>query len=132
MNNNAAFQEAIQETVRVRNHYANANERFLAAWKKAVEMIGPQYFHCKNLEALKATINREQLRPDNSAIESYINVCSVGQGVFIGAVISFFNGDWGSEICSGFGYSGIGDVANRLELNELEIVVELMLSHTGW
>lgn len=132
MNTDSAFQQAIKESNRARSHYENAPERFLKAWKKAVEIIGPAYFHCQSTEACTAATSREQLRPDNKTINHYLDVCSVGQGIFIGAVVSFFNGDWGAEICNRFGYTGIGDVANRLELNELEVVVELMLSHTGW
>jgi len=132
MNSNLALQQAMQECQRTQQHYENASQRFLAAWKKAVLIIGPQLFHCESKEACESANHREQLRPDNQAIEHYLSVCSVGQGIFIGAVVSFFNGDWGADICSGFGYSGIGDIANRLDLNELEITIELMLSHTGW
>ena len=132
MNANLALQHAMQECQRTQQHYAHASERFLTAWKKAVLIIGPKFFHCESNEAVESATHREQLRPDHEAIERYLGVCSVGQGIFIGAVISFFNGDWGADICSGFGFSGIGDVANRLDLNELEIVVELMLGHTGW
>jgi len=132
MNANLALQQAMQECQRTQQHYANASQQFLTAWKKAALIIGPQFFHCESKEAIDAATHRDQLRPDHEAIERYLGVCSIGQGIFIGAVVSFFNGDWGADICSGFGYSGIGDVANRLDLDELEIVVELMLSHTGW
>ena len=132
MNDNVAFQQAIQENNRTQQHYKNAPEQFLIAWKRAVQTIGPQYFHCQTSKACASATNREQLRPDNQAIERYLGVCSVGQGIFIGAVVSFFNGDWGADICSGFGYAGIGDIANRLDLAELEIIIELMQSHTGW
>ena len=132
MNANLALQQAMQECQRTQQHYANASQRFITAWKKAALNIGPQFFHCEGKEAIEAATHRDQLRPDHEAIEHYLGVCSVGQGIFIGAVVSFFNGDWGADICSDFGYSGIGDVANRLDLDELEIVVELMLSHTGW
>ena len=132
MNTNLALQHAMQECQRTQQHYAHASEQFLTAWKKAVLIIGTMYFHSESNQAVESATHREQLRPDYEAIERYLSVCSVGQGIFIGAVISFFNGDWGADICGGFGFSGIGDVANRLDLNELEIIVELMLSHTGW
>ena len=128
----AAIKAAMREQQRIRVHYSEAPERFLAAWKRAVGIIGPEYFHCREPGDCAAATCREQLRPDTDAIERYLGVCSVGQGLFIGAVVSFFNGDWGAEICSGFGYSGIGDIANRLDLVELEIIAELMMSHTGW
>ena len=117
---------------RIRNHYANATQRFLAAWIRAVEIIGPEYFECNGIGDYREAINRDQIRPDSDAIEERINVCSVGEGVFIGVVMSFFNDKWGSGICDAFGHHGVGGAANRLELDELEIVIELMNSHTGW
>ncbi|MGB5644693.1 MAG: hypothetical protein WBO16_16620 [Gammaproteobacteria bacterium] len=42
--------------------------------------------------------DRNQIRPDHAAIERFMSVCSVGEGVFIGAVCSFYNGDWGLSL----------------------------------
>jgi len=120
------------QRAKIMNHYANATERFLAAWIQAIERIGPEYFECKGIDNFKEATDRDQIRPDWDAIEQRINVCSIGEGIFIGAVMSFFNGKWGAGICNCFGCHGIGDAANRLELGELEIVIELMSSHTGW
>ena len=117
---------------RVRDHYANASERFLTAWKKAVKLIGPDYFLLTGIDNHEEATDKNQIRPDRDAIEQRINVCSVGEGVFIGVVVSFFNDKWGSGICDAFGYHGVGGAANRLDLDELEIVTELMSSHTGW
>ena len=125
----AAFEE---ERTKIRNHYANAKERFLAAWIRAVEIIGPQFFECNGVNNFKEATDRDQIQPDKDAIEKRINVCSVGEGVFIGAVMSFYNDKWGAEICDVFGHHGVGGAANRLGLDELEIVMELMSSHEGW
>ena len=125
----AAFKE---ERTKIRNHYANAKERFLAAWIRAVEIIGPQFFECNGVNNFKEATDRDQIQPDKDAIEKRINVCSVGEGVFLGVVLSFFTDKWGSELCDSFGYHGVGGAANRLDLDELEIVLELMSSHEGW
>lgn len=117
---------------KVSDHYANSKERFLTAWKTAIEIIGPKYFECVGISNFKEATDREQIRPNKDAIEERIDVCSAGEGVFIGAVMSFFNDKWGSGICDCFGYHGAGGTANRLELDEMEIVIELMNSHTGW
>jgi len=117
---------------KIRNHYANAKERFLAAWIRAIEVIGPDYFECIGINNFQEATDRSQIPPDYDAIENRINDCSVGEGVFIGAVMSFFNDKWGTEICDAFGHHGVGGVANRLDLDELEIIIELANSHTGW
>ena len=117
---------------RIADHYADATPRFLAAWKQAVEYIGPQYFECRDVDSIKDATDKNQLRPIKQAINCRLATCSVGEGVFIGVIISFFNDQWGSNICDSFGYYGVGGAANRLELDELEIVIELMNSHTGW
>ena len=125
----AAFEE---KRTKIKNHYANAKERFLAAWIRAVEIIGPEHFECNGINSFKEATDRDQIRPNNDAIEERINVCSVGEAVFIGAVMSFYNDKWGAGICDAFGHHGVGGAANRLDLDELEIVMELMSSHTGW
>jgi len=125
----AAFEE---KRARIKTHYANAKERFLAAWIRAVEIIGPEYFECNGVTNFREATDRDQIQPNNDAIEERINVCSAGEGVFIGTVMSFYNDKWGAEICDAFGHHGVGGAANRLDLDELEIVMELMSSHTGW
>ena len=117
---------------RIRDHYADAPQRFLAAWKNAIKIIGPEYFQLSGIDHYEEATDKNQLCPDNDAIEERINVCSVGEGVFIGVIMSFYNDKWGSGICDAFGHHGVGGAANRLELDELEIVTELMGSHTGW
>lgn len=117
---------------RIADHYADATPRFLAAWKQAVEYIGPECFECRDVDSIKDATDKNQLRPIKQAINCRLATCSVGEGVFIGVIISFFNDRWGSNICDSFGYHGVGGAANRLELDELEIVIELMKCHTGW
>ena len=129
---NSAPTAVLLSLQRERQHYASAPDRFLAAWEKAIEKIGPHYFLIQGIDHYTEATHRDQLRPDTTAIEQRLGVCSVGEGVFIGAVMSFYNGDWGAEICTGFGYSGIGDIANRLDLELLTIIQELMINHTGW
>lgn len=113
-------------------HYETAPDRFLIAWKQAIEKIGPAYFHCEGTDHYSKAIHRHQIRPNAEAIEQRLGVCSMGEGVFIGAVISFYNGDWGAEVCQSFGYAGMGDIANRLDLELVKILTQLMLNHTGW
>jgi len=120
------------QQAKVRDHYADAPARFLTAWKKAIEIIGPQYFYCRGIDNYQDATDRNQILPDHEAIERFMSVCSVGEGVFIGAVCSFYNGDWGLDLGKSHGYAALGDIAGRLDLDQLEVVTELMLNHTGW
>lgn len=122
----------IRAHARSLKHYEQAPARFLAAWKRAVSMIGSPYFHCDGVDHYTNATNREQIRPNTEMIDRHIGVCSTGQGVFIGAVCSFYNGSWGLNLSSIHGYSAHGDIAGRLDLQQNEILVELMLNHTGW
>ena len=121
-----------QQQSKVRDHYSEAPARFLAAWKKAIGLIGPQYFRCEGIDNYQDATHRDQVRPDHEAIERFMSVCSIGEGVFIAAVCSFYNGDWGQDLGKCFGYTSVGDIAARLDLEQLEVLAELMLNHTGW
>jgi hypothetical protein len=59
---------------------------------------------------------------------------STSERVFLAALCGFYNGDWGAELLREYcrGYECPGDIANRLDLDELQIITDLMLSHTGW
>jgi len=127
-----ALAQIQQQQTKVREHYADAPARFLAAWKQAIELIGPEYFHCKGIDHYQDATDRDQLRPNNDAIEQFISVCSICEGVFIAVVCSFFNGDWGLSMGKGFDYVAMGDIAKRLDLEQLEVLTALMMSHTGW
>ena len=129
---NAEMEKAFQKIFESNTHYVGAPARFLAAWKKAIGLIGPQYFHSSNLDDYTQAADKTQLEPNWNAIERRVRTCSVGEGVLIGAVVSFYNPDWGNSILEGFDYPGLAGVANRLELQEMKVVTELMMNYTGW
>ena len=123
-------------TKKINEHYAVAPKLFLEAWKEAVNKIGIRYFQCQRgytipMEASVAT-DKWQLIPNIDAMENRLGTCSVGEGVFMAAVLSFYN----SEISENFMHYnqmfGLGDIAGRLDLDEVDIVTRLMLNHTGW
>ena len=121
-----------QLQAKIRDHYADAPALFLAAWKKAIDLIGAQYFYCEGIDNYQHATDRNQIRPDHEAIERFMCVCSIGEGVFISAVCSFYNGNWGLDLGKRHGYTAIGDVAMRLDLEQVEVLTRLMLNHTGW
>jgi len=121
---------------KVKRHYAAAPANFLQAWKEAVIKIGTGYFQTQRgytmpIEAAAAT-DKWQLIPNIDAMENRLGLCSVGEGVFMAAVLSFYNSEISENFMHHYQMFGIGDVANRLDLDEADIISRLMLNHTGW
>jgi len=67
----AALAVLEEKRVKIRNHYANAKERFLSASIRAVEIIGPEYFECCGVTNFKEATDRDQIQPNNDAIETH-------------------------------------------------------------
>jgi hypothetical protein len=136
MNEQAAMSKVLQQMERVRQHYTMAPQVFLDAWKEGVKMAGPRLFTAERgyikPQQVDDAQDKWQLIPDLAAIRHYTSTCSVSEGVFIGALVTFYNNELGAEILERFCYSGIGGIANRLELAQVEVITRLMLNHTGW
>ena len=117
-------------------HQQNAPVYFLAAWKKAVALAGERLFtHHQNYSApssINQATDKWQLIPNYEVIKKYLETSSTGEALFIAVLYSFYNGDDGAEMYQDLGYRGLGDIAYRLEYEQLQIVTELMRYHTGW
>lgn len=113
-----------------------APENFLVAWKKAVKLAGAHLFTNHHdypaVDRVDDAINKWQLIPNYEVIQKYMGYASTGERLFIAVLYSFYNSDDGAEFCEELGYRGIGDIANRLELDQLKIITELMCNHTSW
>lgn len=127
----AAMARVIAESQRVRAHYADAPARFLAAWKEAVKLAGPRFFEC-DAESVDAATDKWQLKPKWEEVDAFMGVGSTGERVFLAAVVSFYNNEWGQGHLEAAGWPNLAAVANRLDLRELEILTQLMLNYTGW
>lgn len=131
-----ALNEARQQMEQTRQHYMHAPHVFLDTWKEGVTMAGEHLFKAENgyfkSDNVDAAEDKWQLIPDVMEIRRRVRTCSVGEGLFLGALVSFYNSDIGGEIFMYFGFVGIGDIANRLELEQLNVITKLMLNHTGW
>lgn len=109
---------------------------FLVAWKKAVNLAGGRLFtHHRDYSAptsVDQATDKWQLIPNYEVIKDYLKAASTGEALFIAVLYSFYNGDDGWEMYQDLGYRGLGDIAYRLEYEQLQIVTELMRYHTGW
>jgi len=109
---------------------------FLDTWKKAVNLAGERFFTNNRDYQVASTADEAtdkwQLIPVRKTIDNYLGVASTGEALFIAALYSFYNGRDGEKMIQELGYSGLGDIANRLEYDQLEIITTLMKYHTGW
>lgn len=130
------IQELREQTAKVHAHYATAPDEFLKAWKEAVKKIGWGYFKCEHSYdqpvSVDAANNKWQLTPSFELMRQRLSTCSVGEGVFMAVVYSFYNSIDSEQMLHSFDMYGLGDVAGRLDLDELDIVTRLMFNHTGW
>lgn len=117
-------------------HEHIAPEKFLAAWKKGVQLAGARLFTNHRdypaVESIDDAINKWQLIPDYEVIKDYMGYASTGERLFVAVLYSFYNSDDGAVFCEEIGFRGIGDIAKRLEQDQLKIITELMCHHTGW
>jgi hypothetical protein len=105
--------------------------RFLAAWKRGVEIAGTHYFRIE-AESVAAAADKNQLRPNMRAIRSALGVISRGEGAFLAAMYSFFNADDGQKLLIEAGFPNICDLAAKLDKERAEVIAELFLSYAGW
>lgn len=136
MSRDQVIQNLREQTAKVHTHYATAPDEFLKAWKGAVKKIGRGYFRSNSgfdePASVDAATNKWQLIPNYELMYERLGTCSVGEGIFMGIVYSFYNSDDSEQFLHAFDMHGLGDVARRLDLDELDIVTRLMLNHTGW
>lgn len=119
-------------------HAREAPFQFLIAWKRAVSMVGPEFFTVDPGYDAPATVedatDRWQLIPEWDVVEHGIGRLSTSEKIFLAAICSFYNGDWGKELLDkhGDGCESIGAVANRLDREQVAVITALMTHHIGW
>ena len=117
-------------------HQRQAPENFLLFWKEAVKMAGEELFTSEKTHnpavLVGAATSKWQLIPDYPAIHRFMETASTGQALFVAVLVSFYNGEDGDALCRELGFHGVGDIANRLEPRQLDIIMNLMKYHTGW
>lgn len=109
---------------------------FLETWKKGVIMAGERLFtNHRDYPApssVDAATDIWQLIPNYEVINNYYGVASTGEALFVAVLYSFYNSRESEKMFHEQGFHGFGDVANRLEHEQLEIITDLMRYHTGW
>ena len=124
------------ERVEAQARYEAAPGFFLDAWKKGVHLAGKRLFtnhrDYPDPSSIDVATDKWQLIPNHEAVDEYFGVASTCEALFVAVLYSFYNGQKGEMMLQEQGFYGIGDIANRLEHEQLEIVTDLVRYHTGW
>ncbi len=103
---------------------------FFAAWKRGVERLGPELFGPGSLEKARA---KTELEPRRESIDTAFDHLSRGQQQLLGAMVSFFDPDWGEELAARTeDEKCLCALTFNLDKDEMEIVCDLLRNYTGW
>jgi hypothetical protein len=124
--------EAIFDEIALNDlHFSNAPHAFFHAWKRGVELVGPELFGNGSQECLDLTVCKWDLCPNLEAIIDAIGVMSSGEKVFLAAMVSFYNAEEGGALLRRIGVYGLADLAG-LDLERRKIIADLILNYSGW
>lgn len=111
--------------------YRERERLFLAAWKRGVQLAGPDYFKLR-APTVEAATHKGQLEPDWDLIEETLMVRSRGEAAFLAAMCSFYNAEWGQSLLVRAGFPNLCDLASKLDEPHTGIIAELFLNYPGW
>lgn len=109
---------------------AGAPERFLAAWKKGVELAGENYFKLKcPLEQAK---EKWDLCPNYELIAKVIGKISHGQAAMLGLMHSFYDSEEGQKLLKEANVENFVDALRLLSEEAKEVIAKLWMNYQGW
>ena len=124
--------EAIFDEIALNDlYFAEAPHAFFDAWKRGVELVGPELFGKGTRECLEQAICKWDLCPNVEAIIDAIGVMSSGEKVFLAAMVSFYNAEEGGALLRRVGVYGLADLGG-LDLERRKIIAALILNYHGW
>lgn len=104
--------------------------RFLQAWKRGVEFLGPHLFGPGRLETAR---DKDELRPLREQVEAEFAGESGGEEQFLAAMVSFYDPAWGEELAARIEcYKCLCGLTFNLDHEEMEILCELLRNYQGW
>ncbi|MDF8361348.1 hypothetical protein [Achromobacter anxifer] len=123
--------EAVDQIMREEQHFAAAPQAFFEAWKRGVEIAGPEWFGDGTRECPNRARDKWDLTPDVQRIEKSIGVLSGGERMFLAAMVSFYNERKGGALLKRCGFHGLADFGG-LDLQRRKVIADLMLHYSGW
>jgi len=105
-------------------------QRFLAAWKRGVELLGVDLFGPGRPESTRV---KEQLQPLHEPVEAAFADESCGEEQFLAAMVSFYDPSWGAELADRIDCDkSICGLTFNLDHERTELLCELLRNYQGW
>ncbi|EMV8748361.1 TPA: hypothetical protein PXD14_000412 [Pseudomonas aeruginosa] len=123
--------EVVEQIAQEQRHFAVAPDAFFKAWKRGVQIAGPQWFGEGTLDGLNKAQDKWDLCPDVPRISKAIGVMSGGERMFLAAMVSFYNERKGGALLTRCGFHGLADFSG-LDLQRRKVIAELVLHYSGW
>ena len=124
-------QEVVDQIVREERHFATAPQVFFEAWKRGVEIAGPQWFGDGTREGMSQAQSKWDLCPDVQRINKAIGVLSGGERMFLAAMVSVYDDRKGGAMLKRCGFHGLADFGG-LDLERRRVIADLLLNYGGW
>ncbi|PLC52881.1 hypothetical protein CR155_15865 [Pollutimonas nitritireducens] len=112
-------------------HFACAPGAFIKAWKRGVEIAGPEWFGDGTHDGLQGVASKWDLRPNLVLLNDALGVLSSGQRMFLAAMVSFYNAREGAAMLRRCGFEGLSDLSG-LDLKRRQVIADLVLHYNGW
>ena len=112
-------------------HFDAAPQAFFEAWKRGVEIAGPQWFGDGTREGLNQAKSKWDLRPDMLRANDALGVLSSGERMFLSAMFSFYNAREGGAMLKRCHFQGLSDF-DGLDLQRRQVIADLLLNYSGW
>ncbi|VFR55227.1 FIG01211190: hypothetical protein [plant metagenome] len=123
--------EVIDQLAREERHFVAAPQAFFLAWKRGVEIAGPEWFGDGTREGLQRATVKWDLRPNLLLLNDALGVLSGGQRMFLSAMVSFYNAREGAAMLRCCGFEGLADLGG-LDLERRQVIADLVLNYSGW
>jgi len=106
------------------------HERFLAAWKRGVEFIGPELFGPKTIETAR---DKNDLQPLREMVDAVFKEESGGEEQFLAAMVSFYDPIWGEHLARRIRCPrSVCGLTYNLDHECTALLCELLLNYEGW
>lgn len=104
--------------------------RFLRAWKRGVEFLGPPLFGPGTPRTAR---DKEALCPIRERVEAEFAKESGGEEQFLAAMVSFYDPVWGEELAARIDcYKSVCGLTYNFDHDRMEILCELLRNYQGW
>jgi len=123
--------EVVDQFAKEQRHFAVAPQAFFEAWKRGVQIAGPQWFGDGTREGFEGATSKWDVPPAMRKIRSALGVLSPGEGMFLAAMASFYNAREGGALLKRCGFQGLSDLAG-LDLGRRRVIADLVLHYNGW